>query len=68
VVVPRIGRYRTDPPVRDGHTAIRLLTAKTPLVVAWIEPEDIAPVMMFLASDKARITSATTRFVIKNAR
>ena len=33
------------------------LLAKSPLGVAWIEPEDVAPVVVFLASDEARMVS-----------
>lgn len=33
------------------------LPAKTPLGVPWIAPEDVAPVVVFLASDEARMVS-----------
>lgn len=33
------------------------LLAKTPLGVPWIAPEDVAPVVVFLASDEARMVS-----------
>jgi NAD(P)-dependent dehydrogenase (short-subunit alcohol dehydrogenase family) len=33
---------------------------KSPLGVPWIEPEDIAPVVVFLASDAARMVSGAT--------
>jgi NAD(P)-dependent dehydrogenase (short-subunit alcohol dehydrogenase family) len=35
----------------DEEKARQILTAKTPLGVPWIEPEDVAPVVVFLASD-----------------
>jgi NAD(P)-dependent dehydrogenase (short-subunit alcohol dehydrogenase family) len=38
----------------DEEKARQILTAKTPLGVPWIEPEDVAPVVVFLASDAAR--------------
>jgi NAD(P)-dependent dehydrogenase (short-subunit alcohol dehydrogenase family) len=36
------------------------LIAKTPLGVPWIEPEAIAPIMVFLASDEAGMVSGAT--------
>ena len=44
----------------DEEEARRVLTAKTPLGVPWIEPEDVAPVVVFLASDAARMVSGAT--------
>jgi len=41
----------------DEETAKQLLVAKTPLGVPWIEPEDVASVVAFLASDAARMVS-----------
>lgn len=41
----------------DEETAKQILVAKTPLGVPWIEPEDIASVVVFLASDAARMVS-----------
>ena len=35
-------------------------TARTPLGVPWIEPGDVAPVVVFLASDAARMVSGAT--------
>jgi NAD(P)-dependent dehydrogenase (short-subunit alcohol dehydrogenase family) len=35
----------------------KILTTRTPLGVPWIEPEDVAPVVVFLASDAARMLS-----------
>ncbi len=37
--------------------AKKKLSAKSPLGVPWIEPEDVAPVVVFLASDEARMVS-----------
>ena len=36
------------------------LIAKSPLGIPWIEPEAIAPVVVFLASDDARMVSGAT--------
>ncbi len=40
--------------------AKKTLIAKTPLGVPWIEPEAIAPVIVFLASDDAAMVSGAT--------
>lgn len=44
----------------DEEAAKRILIAKTPLGVPWIEPEDVASVVVFLASDAARMVSGAT--------
>ncbi len=44
----------------DAEEARKILTAKTPLGVPWIEPKDVAPVVVFLASDAARMVSGAT--------
>jgi NAD(P)-dependent dehydrogenase (short-subunit alcohol dehydrogenase family) len=44
----------------DEERARRVLVARTPLGVPWIEPEDVAPVAVFLASDAARMVSGAT--------
>jgi SDR family mycofactocin-dependent oxidoreductase len=44
----------------DEQEARKVLTAKTPLGVPWIEPADVAPVVVFLASDAARMVSGAT--------
>lgn len=44
----------------DEETAKKILIAKTPLAVPWIEPEDVASVVVFLASDAARMVSGAT--------
>jgi NAD(P)-dependent dehydrogenase (short-subunit alcohol dehydrogenase family) len=40
--------------------AKKKLIAKTPLGVPWIEPEAVAPVLVFLASDEASMVSGAT--------
>jgi NAD(P)-dependent dehydrogenase (short-subunit alcohol dehydrogenase family) len=45
---------------QDEATAKRLLTAKSPLGVPWIDPADVAPVVAFLASDEARMVSGAS--------
>lgn len=41
----------------DEKIAKQILIARTPLGVPWIEPEDVANVVLFLASDAARMVS-----------
>ena len=40
--------------------AVEKLTAKSPLKVPFIDPDDIAPAVVFLASDEARMISGAT--------
>jgi NAD(P)-dependent dehydrogenase (short-subunit alcohol dehydrogenase family) len=54
------GHHPTGNPAEDEKTAIGPLTAKTPLGVPWIAPEDIAPLVVFLASDAARMVTGST--------
>jgi len=44
----------------DEAAARKVLMAKTPLGVPWIEPENVAPVVVFLASDAAAMVSGAT--------
>jgi SDR family mycofactocin-dependent oxidoreductase len=44
----------------DEEEARKILATRTPLGVPWIEPEDVAPVVVFLASDAARMVSGAT--------
>jgi len=44
----------------DEEEARKILATKTPLGVPWIEPGDVAPVVVFLASDVARMVSGGT--------
>ncbi len=51
------GQTPSGDPERDESAAIEALENKTPLGVAWLAPEDVAPVVAFLASDAARMVS-----------
>jgi NAD(P)-dependent dehydrogenase (short-subunit alcohol dehydrogenase family) len=44
----------------DESKAIEALRAKSPLGVPWLKPEDVAPLVVFLASDEARMVSGTS--------
>ena len=44
----------------DEEAARQILAASSPLGVPWIEPEDVAPAVVFLASDEARMVSGAT--------
>jgi SDR family mycofactocin-dependent oxidoreductase len=44
----------------DEEAARQILAVSSPLGVPWIEPEDVAPVVVFLASDDARMVSGAT--------
>ena len=54
------GKRPTGMAARDETAAKKGLVAKTPLGVPWIEPEDVAPMVVFLASDAARMVSGAT--------
>jgi SDR family mycofactocin-dependent oxidoreductase len=58
-VLEDAGRKPTGSP-KDEEEARTILTARTPLGVPWIEPEDVSPVVVFLASDAARMVSGAT--------
>jgi len=45
---------------QDEAQAEAALVKKTPLSVPWIDPGDVAPVVVFLASDEARMVSGAT--------
>jgi NAD(P)-dependent dehydrogenase (short-subunit alcohol dehydrogenase family) len=45
---------------KDEEEAMKVLQAKSPLGVPWIAPADVAPVVVFLASDAARMVSGAT--------
>lgn len=45
---------------QDKEEARKILTAKSPLGVPWIDPDDLAPVVVFLSSDAAHMVSGAT--------
>jgi len=56
-----LGEAMKDPPQPPPEDeVIKVQTQKTPLGVPWVEPEDVAPVVVFLASDEARMVSGAT--------
>jgi NAD(P)-dependent dehydrogenase (short-subunit alcohol dehydrogenase family) len=59
-VIAEAGGTPSGDAVQDERTAIELLKKKTPLGVPWLEPEDVAPVVAFLASDQAGMISGTS--------
>jgi NAD(P)-dependent dehydrogenase (short-subunit alcohol dehydrogenase family) len=59
-VISEAGQVPGGDTATDERTAIGLLKARTPLGVPWIEPQDVAPLVVFLASDQARMVSGTS--------
>jgi NAD(P)-dependent dehydrogenase (short-subunit alcohol dehydrogenase family) len=53
------GRTPSGNQAEDEKTAIEVLTATSPLGVPWVQPEDVAPLVTFLASDAAGMVSGT---------
>jgi NAD(P)-dependent dehydrogenase (short-subunit alcohol dehydrogenase family) len=47
-------------PAQDERTAIESLKKKTALGVPWVEPEDVAPLVVYLATDQARMVSGAS--------
>ena len=54
------GKEPTGSEAEDERTAEAIKAQSTPLGVPWIQPEDVAPVVVFLASDEARMVSGAT--------
>ena len=51
------GKTPSGDEAKDEAAAREALTAQSPLGVPWIAPEDVAPMVVFLASDEARMVS-----------
>jgi NAD(P)-dependent dehydrogenase (short-subunit alcohol dehydrogenase family) len=45
---------------QDEQKAREMLTTSSPMGVPWLSPEDVAPTVVFLASDAARLVSGTS--------
>ncbi len=54
------GKQPSGDAQKDEDTARESLGAKSPLGVPWIDPEDVAPMVVFLASEEARMVSGGT--------
>lgn len=54
------GKQPTGDEQQDEQGARQAMLAKTPLGVPWIDPVDVAPMVVFLASDAARMVSGGT--------
>ena len=54
------GGEATGDEAQDEAIAVKMLKAKSPLGVPWIDPQDVAPIVVFLASDEARMISGAS--------
>ncbi|MBV8073352.1 MAG: mycofactocin-coupled SDR family oxidoreductase [Acidobacteriaceae bacterium] len=54
------GRIPTGDTQKDEAEVEKVLKTKTPLGVPWLEPEDLAPAVVFLASDAAHMITGAT--------
>jgi NAD(P)-dependent dehydrogenase (short-subunit alcohol dehydrogenase family) len=59
-VLELAGRKPTGNVKQDEEAAKTILQTRSPLGVPWIDPADLAPVVVFLASDAARMVSGAT--------
>jgi NAD(P)-dependent dehydrogenase (short-subunit alcohol dehydrogenase family) len=59
-VLELAGRKPTGNVQQDEEAAKTILQTRSPLGVPWIDPSDLAPVVVFLASDAARMVSGST--------
>ena len=51
------GKQPSGDPAKDEAAARDASARKSPLGVPWIAPENVAPMVVFLASDEARMVS-----------
>ena len=56
-VIQQAGGTPSGDSGQDERTAIEILKKKTPLGIPWIEPEDVAPLVVFLASAEAAMVT-----------
>jgi len=54
------GQKPSGAQLQDEKQAEAALIKKIPLSIPWIDPQDVAPVVVFLASDEARMVSGAT--------
>ena len=54
------GKEPSGDEARDEATAREGLISKSPLGVPWIDPDDVAPMVVFLASDEARMITGAS--------
>ena len=54
------GNEPTGDPAKDEQPAAAAQQKRLPLGVPWIEPEDVASLVVFLASEEARMVSGTS--------
>jgi len=59
-ILQTVGRTPTGNVQQEEEDAKKILQTRSPLNVPWIEPADLAPVVVFLASDAARMVSGAT--------
>jgi len=59
-VLQAAGRTPTGDQAMDEDTARKVLQSKSILGVPWIDPAEMAPVVVFLASDAAGMVSGAT--------
>lgn len=54
------GKQPTGDASKDEAAAAQSKQSSTPLGVPWLQPEDVAPVVVFLAPDDARMVTGAT--------
>jgi len=59
-IIRTSGNEPTGDAKKDEQTAADAMRKKLPLGVPWVEPEDVAPLVLFLASEEARMVTGTS--------